>query len=149
LIDNQDLRDVTLKSLRSVLGVVPQDPCLFNQTILENFPYSRQGATDEEVFDACKGAALHENIMSRPDGYNTKVGERGTHQELEGKESTLSSGSVGMGGKNRSRMAIKWQFGMAAKCFREIQGAIDFGYRNIIAHLCRVLQIHIKTVISM
>jgi ABC-type transport system involved in Fe-S cluster assembly fused permease/ATPase subunit len=76
-IDNQDLRNVTLESLREVLGVVPQDPCLFNQTILENVRYARQDATNEEVFDACRRAALHDNILSRPDGYNTKVGERG------------------------------------------------------------------------
>jgi ABC-type multidrug transport system fused ATPase/permease subunit len=63
--------------LKVILGVVPQDPCLFNQTILENVRYSKPEATDEEVIDACKDAALHENIMSRPDGYNTKVGERG------------------------------------------------------------------------
>ncbi|MCJ1360515.1 MAG: hypothetical protein MMC33_010523 [Icmadophila ericetorum] len=77
LIDSQDLRDVTLESLRNILGVVPQDPCLFNQTILDNVRYSKPEATDEEVIDACKDAALHENIISRPDGYNTKVGERG------------------------------------------------------------------------
>ncbi|KAF2260210.1 P-loop containing nucleoside triphosphate hydrolase protein [Lojkania enalia] len=76
-IDGQDLRDVTLESLRNVLGVVPQDPCLFNQTVLENVRYAKPEATDEEVIDACKDAALHENIISRPDGYNTKVGERG------------------------------------------------------------------------
>jgi len=71
------LRQVTLESLRNALGVVPQDPCLSNQTILEKVRYSSQGATDEEVINACKGAALHEHIMSHPNGFNTKVGERG------------------------------------------------------------------------
>ncbi|KIV98461.1 uncharacterized protein PV09_09727 [Verruconis gallopava] len=76
-IDGHDLRKVTLKSLRDALGVVPQDPCLFNKTIFENVRYARPDATFEEVVAACKGAALHESIESRPGGYNTIVGERG------------------------------------------------------------------------
>ncbi|KIV98886.1 uncharacterized protein PV09_09376 [Verruconis gallopava] len=76
-IDNQDLRNVTLDSIWDALGVVPQDPCLFIQSILENIRYSRPDATDDQIFEACRRAAIHDNIMSFPDGYNTKVGERG------------------------------------------------------------------------
>jgi ABC-type transport system involved in Fe-S cluster assembly fused permease/ATPase subunit len=76
-IDGQDLRDVTLESLRQKLGVVPQDPSLFNQTIMENVRYARLDAKDEEVIEACKAAAVHEKIMSFPDQYQSKVGERG------------------------------------------------------------------------
>jgi ABC-type transport system involved in Fe-S cluster assembly fused permease/ATPase subunit len=76
-IDGQDLRDVTIDSLRQELGVVPQDPSLFNQTIMENVRYARLEATDEDVIEACKAAAVHEKIMTFPDQYKSKVGERG------------------------------------------------------------------------
>ncbi|KZF19752.1 hypothetical protein L228DRAFT_40172 [Xylona heveae TC161] len=76
-IDGQDLRDVTLFSLRDHIGVVPQDPSLFNQSIMDNVRYSRLDASDQEVHDACKAAAIHDKIMSFPDGYSSKVGERG------------------------------------------------------------------------
>jgi ABC-type multidrug transport system ATPase subunit len=76
-IDGQDVRDVTLESLRENIGVVPQDPSLFNQTILDNLRYAKLDATDEEIQSACKAVALHEKIMSFTKGYDTKVGERG------------------------------------------------------------------------
>jgi len=76
-IDGQDLRSVTLSSLRDALGVVPQDPSMFNQTILENIRYARLDATDDEIHEACKAAAVHDKILSFPDGYKSKVGERG------------------------------------------------------------------------
>jgi ABC-type transport system involved in Fe-S cluster assembly fused permease/ATPase subunit len=76
-IDGQDLRSVRISSLREVLGVVPQDPSMFNQSIMENIRYARLEATDEEIQDACKAAAVHDKIMSFPDGYKSKVGERG------------------------------------------------------------------------
>lgn len=77
LIDGQDIRDVTLESLRENIGVVPQDPSLFNQTILDNLRYAKLDATVEEIHSACKAVALHEKIMSFTKGYETKVGERG------------------------------------------------------------------------
>jgi ABC-type multidrug transport system ATPase subunit len=77
LIDGQDVRDVTLESLRQNIGVVPQDPSLFNQTILENLRYAKLDATNEEIYGACKSVALHEKITSFTKGYETKVGERG------------------------------------------------------------------------
>ena len=76
-IDGQDIRDVTLSSLRDVLGIVPQDPVLFNATVIENLRYARSDATNEDVYNACKAAAVHEKIMSFPDQYRSKVGEKG------------------------------------------------------------------------
>lgn len=76
-IDGQDIRGVTLDSLRDSFGMVPQDPALFNITILENVRYARLDATDEEVKDACRAAAIHDKIESFPDGYSSTVGERG------------------------------------------------------------------------
>ncbi|KAE9376692.1 hypothetical protein N431DRAFT_330918 [Stipitochalara longipes BDJ] len=76
-IDSQDIRDVCLESLREKIGVVPQDPMLFNDSIMNNIRYARITASDKEVYEACKAAAVHEKIMSFPDGYNSKVGDRG------------------------------------------------------------------------
>lgn len=77
MIDDQDIRDVTLSSLREHIGVVPQDPALFNASIMENVRYARLEATDEEVIDACKTASIHEKILKFTKGYSTKVGENG------------------------------------------------------------------------
>jgi len=76
-IDGQDLRHVTLSSLRRAIGIVPQDHEMLNRSILENVRYSRLDATDEEVVDACKAAAIHDKIMEFPDCYEAKVGEEG------------------------------------------------------------------------
>ncbi|KAH8890046.1 hypothetical protein GQ53DRAFT_747572 [Thozetella sp. PMI_491] len=76
-IDGHDIRDVTLSSLRDAIGVVPQDPFLFNASIMENLRYAREWATDEEIFEACRAAAIHDRILTFPDGYATKVGEQG------------------------------------------------------------------------
>tara|TARA_B110000263_G_C15312296_1_gene514409 strand:- start:2624 stop:4444 length:1821 start_codon:yes stop_codon:yes gene_type:complete len=76
-IDGQDIRDVTQSSLRESIGVVPQDTVLFNDTIYYNVQYGRPAATPSEVEEAARMAHIHEFIMSLPDGYNTKVGERG------------------------------------------------------------------------
>ncbi|KAG9233515.1 hypothetical protein BJ875DRAFT_505324 [Amylocarpus encephaloides] len=76
-IDGQDIREVKLSSLREHIGVVPQDPALFNDTIMNNIRYARLSATDEEVYDACKAAAVHDKIMTFPDDYSSKVGSNG------------------------------------------------------------------------
>uniref|UniRef100_A0A0D9WLA8 ABC transmembrane type-1 domain-containing protein n=1 Tax=Leersia perrieri TaxID=77586 RepID=A0A0D9WLA8_9ORYZ len=76
-IDGQDIREVTLESLRKCIGVVPQDTVLFNDTIKHNIQYGRLSATDEEVYDVARRAAIHDTIMNFPDKYNTVVGERG------------------------------------------------------------------------
>ncbi|XP_050371734.1 ABC transporter B family member 25, mitochondrial [Argentina anserina] len=76
-IDGQDIRDVTLESVRNYIGVVPQDTVLFNDTIYHNIHYGRLSATKEEVYEAARRAAIHDTIMKFPDRYSTEVGERG------------------------------------------------------------------------
>ena len=76
-IDGKDIREVTLKSLRSQIGIVQQDVYLFAGTIFENIAYGKPGATMDEVIEAAKNANAHEFIMSFPDGYNTDIGQRG------------------------------------------------------------------------
>ncbi|QPH18245.1 hypothetical protein C2857_003243 [Epichloe festucae Fl1] len=76
-IDGQDIRDVTLTSLRDNLGAVPQDPSVFDQTLMENMLYARPGASEEEAVEACKAARIHQQIIKFPDGYRTRLGERG------------------------------------------------------------------------
>lgn len=77
-IDGFDLRDVTLDSLRSQIGIVLQETTLFSGTIAENIAFGKPEATLEEIQAAAKAAAAHDFIMSFPEGYNTHVGERGT-----------------------------------------------------------------------
>jgi ATP-binding cassette, subfamily B, heavy metal transporter len=76
-IDGQDIRDVTLDSLHAAIGVVPQDTVLFNDTIRYNIAYGRVGATQDEIEHAARLAQVHDFIASLPDGYDTRVGERG------------------------------------------------------------------------
>ena len=76
-IDGQDIRSVTQDSLRSAIGVVPQDTVLFNDTLYRNLAYGRPEATEEEVYRAARMAHLEDFIHSLPEGYETKVGERG------------------------------------------------------------------------
>jgi glucan exporter ATP-binding protein len=90
LIDGQDLRDVTLESLRQSIGVVFQESMLFNRSIRENLRIGHPDASDEQIERACRLADAHEFIMRQPYGYDTIVGERGT---------TLSGGQ-------RQRLAI-------------------------------------------
>lgn len=77
-IDGQDIRKLTLKSLRQSIGIVQQDVYLFTGSIKENISYGKPGASDEEIIKAAKKANIHDFIMSLPDGYDTYVGERGT-----------------------------------------------------------------------
>ena len=76
-IDGQDVRDVTQESLHGVIGVVPQDTVLFNDTIRYNIAYGRDGASEEEIVAAAKAAQIHDFIAALPNGYDTAVGERG------------------------------------------------------------------------
>ena len=76
-IDGQDIRDVSLESLRKAIGVVPQDTPLFNNTIGHNIKYGNMEATEEQVIQAAKRAHVHDTIAGLPDGYDTMVGERG------------------------------------------------------------------------
>ena len=76
-IDGQDIARVTQSSLRGAIGIVPQDTVLFNDTIGYNIAYGRAGATREEIHEAASGAAIAGFIEKLPDGYDTRVGERG------------------------------------------------------------------------
>jgi subfamily B ATP-binding cassette protein MsbA len=76
-IDGQDIRGVTLTSLRDHIALVTQDPILFDETIAENIALGRRDATRDEIMDAARAAAAHEFIMSQPDGYDARVGESG------------------------------------------------------------------------
>jgi subfamily B ATP-binding cassette protein MsbA len=78
LIDGTDITDVTLKSLREQIGLVPQETVLFNGTIYDNILYGRLDATREEIIAAAKSANAHDFIMSMPSGYDTIIGERGS-----------------------------------------------------------------------
>jgi ABC-type multidrug transport system fused ATPase/permease subunit len=79
LIDGHDLRDVTERSLRSQLGIVPQESFLFSGTIRDNIAFGRPDASDDEVRAAAQAVGAHEFIERLPDGYDTEVGERGGH----------------------------------------------------------------------
>ncbi|CAL9214453.1 unnamed protein product [Arabidopsis halleri] len=90
LIDGQDIKKLKLKSLRKHIGLVQQEPALFATTIYENILYGKEGASESEVMEAAKLANAHSFISSLPEGYSTKVGERG----------------IQMSGGQRQRIAI-------------------------------------------
>jgi len=77
MIDDQPINEVTQKSLRDVVGIVPQDTVLFNESIFHNIIYANPSATHDEVYQAAKLANIHDFIQQLPDGYDTVVGERG------------------------------------------------------------------------
>ena len=85
-VDGKDIRGLTLKSLRSQIGMVQQDVYLFDGTIKDNIAYGKPGATDEEIIKAAKCASIHDFIMELPDGYDTYVGERGTRLSVGQKQ---------------------------------------------------------------
>jgi subfamily B ATP-binding cassette protein MsbA len=94
MIDHQDVRDVTLASLRAQIGLVTQEPFLFDDTIGANIAYSRAGASQAQIEAAASQAAAHEFIIAFPDGYETRVGE----------------GGVRLSGGQRQRIAIARAF---------------------------------------
>jgi ABC-type transport system involved in Fe-S cluster assembly fused permease/ATPase subunit len=77
MIDGADIRDYTQTSLRDAIGVVPQDTVLFNDTIRYNIAYGRPGATQDQIEHAARLAQVHDFVLRLPDGYDTRVGERG------------------------------------------------------------------------
>ncbi|MGE5504939.1 MAG: ABCB family ABC transporter ATP-binding protein/permease [Actinomycetota bacterium] len=77
LIDGQDVREVTQASLRAAIGIVPQDTVLFNDTIRYNIAYGRPGASQDDIEHAARLARIHDFVASLPEGYDTRVGERG------------------------------------------------------------------------
>ncbi|KAF2186780.1 vacuolar ABC heavy metal transporter-like protein [Zopfia rhizophila CBS 207.26] len=76
-VDGHDVEELTIDSVRRHIGVVPQDTVLFNESLMYNLKYANPEATDEQVYEACRAASIHDKIMSFPDRYDTKVGERG------------------------------------------------------------------------
>ena len=77
LVDGQPLAECTLDSIRKSIGVVPQDTVLFHDTIFHNIHYGNLAATPEQVYEAARMARIHDAVMRMPDGYDTRVGERG------------------------------------------------------------------------
>ena len=77
LLDGHDFQALELRFLRKQIGIVPQEPILFDVSIKDNIRYGRSSATDEEIHAAAEAANIHEFIMSLPDEYDTLVGERG------------------------------------------------------------------------
>ena len=76
-VDGHNVQDIRIDSLREHIGVVPQEPVLFNERLMYNLKYASQNATDEDVYQACRKASIHDAICSFPDGYDSKLGERG------------------------------------------------------------------------
>ena len=76
-VDGHDVKGITIDSLRRHIGVVPQDTVLFNETLMYNLKYANPSATDLEVENACRAASIHDKILTFPDGYDSRVGERG------------------------------------------------------------------------
>ena len=76
-VNNQNIKDISQQSLRKIIGVVPQDTVLFNDTIYYNISYGNPDATEEQIHEAAKSADIHNFVMNLPDGYQTIVGERG------------------------------------------------------------------------
>jgi ABC-type transport system involved in Fe-S cluster assembly fused permease/ATPase subunit len=76
-VNNQNIKDISQQSLRKMIGVVPQDTVLFNDTIYYNISYGNPEASEEQIYEAAKSADIHNFVMSLPDGYQTIVGERG------------------------------------------------------------------------
>ena len=94
LLDGKEIHSLTMESLRQNIGIVQQDIYLFNDTMRENIRYGRLDATEEEIVEAAKRANIHDYIMSLPDGYDTKIGERG----------------VRLSGGQKQRLSIAWVF---------------------------------------
>jgi ATP-binding cassette, subfamily B, heavy metal transporter len=120
LVDGQDVRSVTQQSLRSAIGIVPQDTVLFNDSIEYNIAYGRPGASREEVIAAAKSAHIHEFIERLPDGYATLVGERGLK---------LSGGE-----KQRVAIARTLLKNPAILIFDEATSALDSRTERVIQH---------------
>ncbi|KAH8695679.1 P-loop containing nucleoside triphosphate hydrolase protein [Talaromyces proteolyticus] len=83
-IDRQNIRGVTIESLQDLIRIIPQDPQLFNNTILENIRYTNKHTTDQDIYKACKAVELHNRFISLPEHYHTVIEKRGV--KLSGNE---------------------------------------------------------------
>lgn len=134
-IDGQDIRDLKQASLRAAIGIVPQDTVLFNDTLGYNIGYGKMGSSQEEIERAARLAHIHEFIVSLPDGYETRVGERGLK---------LSGGE-----KQRVAIARTILKNPAILVFDEATSALDTQTeREIQAHLREVSRDHTTLVIA-
>ncbi len=131
LIDGQDIRHVTQASLRAAIGVVPQDTVLFNDTIRYNIAYGRPGASQREIEHAARLAQIHDFVTSLPQGYDTKVGERGLK---------LSGGE-----KQRVAIARTILKDPRILILDEATSALDTGTEQEIAAALRVVAAHRTT----
>jgi ATP-binding cassette subfamily B protein len=120
LVDGQDIRTVTQQSLRAAIGIVPQDTVLFNDSIEYTIAYGRPGASRAEVVAAARSAHIHEFVERLPDGYHTRVGERGLK---------LSGGE-----KQRVAIARTLLKNPALLIFDEATSALDSKTERVIQH---------------
>ena len=135
LIDGQDIRQVTQSSLRSTIGIVPQDTVLFNDTIWYNIAYGRPDATDEEIIRAAKSAHIYDFVQSLPDKFEAMVGERGLK---------LSGGE-----KQRVAIARTLLKNPAILIFDEATSALDSGTEKTIqAELRQIAETRTTLVIA-
>ena len=135
-IDGQDIRGVTQASVRASIGIVPQDTVLFNDTVYYNIAYGRPDATPGEVEAAARSAAIHDQIMAMPDGYQTVVGERGL--KLSGGEKQRVAIARTILKRPRILMFDEATSALDTRTEREIQVALKEISRNrttlVIAH---------------
>ena len=117
-IDGIDIKDLTMKSLRKIIGVVEQNPFLFNDTILNNIRFGNPSATDLDVYEAAKKANIHEFVLSLKDGYNSMIGKNG----------------IKLSGGQRQRIAIARLFLQNPDIiiFDEATSALDNTCENIV-----------------
>ncbi len=135
LYDDQDISQVTQSSLRQLIGIVPQDTVLFNESIHYNIEYAKPGATKEEIIRAAKLANIHSFIEGLPDGYDTAVGERGLK---------LSGGE-----KQRLAIARVILKGSPILIFDEATSSLDSQSEKVILEaLSTVAQAHTTLVIA-
>ncbi|KAI0107199.1 P-loop containing nucleoside triphosphate hydrolase protein [Nemania sp. FL0031] len=122
-IDGVDIKDITVASLRSHFGIVPQDTILFHETIMYNLIYARPDATEDEVYEACRSASIHDKILSFPQGYATVVGERGL--KLSGGEKQRISIARAMLRRPKILLLDEATASLDSATERQIQGALE------------------------
>ncbi len=135
-IDGKDIREVAQDSLRAAIGIVPQDTVLFNDTVRYNIAYGRPNATDEEIFEATRLAAIDRFVEAAPDGYATTVGERGL--KLSGGEKQRIAIARTILKRPRILVFDEATSALDTRTEREIQSAIEDVSRDrttvVIAH---------------